>query len=65
MKKREEENKNQKSINTVLNKYKEKEILPLTCDLLILSGSAIVNESLLTGETFPLIKDSLIKSENN
>ena len=64
MKKNEEETKNQKSINTVLNKYKEKEILPVTCDMLILSGSVIVNESLLTGESFPKIKDSVTKSEH-
>ena len=64
MKKTEEETKNQKSINTVLNKYKEKEILPVTCDMLILSGSVIVNESMLTGESIPKIKDSVIKSEH-
>lgn len=29
------------------------------CDLLLLQGSAIVNESILTGETVPLIKDGL------
>ncbi len=29
------------------------------CDLVLLSGSAIVNESILTGETVPLIKDGL------
>ena len=64
MKKTEEETKNQKSINTVLNKYKEKEILPVTCDMLILSGSVIVNESMLTGKSFPKIKDSLTKCEH-
>lgn len=64
MKKTEEETKNQKSINTVLNKYKEKEILPVTCDMLILSGSVIVNESMLTGESIPKIKDSVTKSKH-
>ena len=61
VKKREEEAKNQKSINTVLNKYKEKDILPVTCDMVILNGNAIVNESMLTGESTPQIKDSVTK----
>ena len=64
IKKREEEAKNQKSINTVLNKYKEKDILPVTCDMLLLYGSAIVNESMLTGESIPQIKNSIRKIEN-
>ena len=63
MKKREEEANNQKSINTVLNKYKEKEVLPVTCDMIILTGSAIVNESMLNGESIPQIKDSISKME--
>ena len=29
------------------------------CDLLILSGSAVVNESILTGESQPLVKESI------
>ena len=64
VKKREEEEKNQKSINTVLNKYKEKDIIPVTCDMLLLSGSALVDESMLTGETIPQIKNSVTKMEN-
>lgn len=35
----------------------EHNIVP--CDMALLSGSAIVNESILTGETVPLIKDAL------
>ena len=31
----------------------------LPCDFLILKGSCVVNESILTGESVPLIKDSI------
>lgn len=60
---REDEIKNQKSINTVLNKYKEKEKIPVACDMLILSGSVNVNESMLNGESVPQIKDSIMKMD--
>lgn len=39
------------------NKVDKKSIVP--CDLLILSGSAVVNESILTGESQPLVKESI------
>ena len=29
------------------------------CDLIILSGSAVVNEAILTGESQPLVKESI------
>lgn len=63
-KKKAEEKNMQKSLNTVINKHKEKEPNPLTCDMLILNGSAIVNESMLTGESVPLIKDSIYKMDH-
>jgi P-type E1-E2 ATPase len=31
----------------------------LPCDMILLSGSAIINEALLTGESIPVIKESL------
>ena len=39
------------------NKADKKSMVP--CDLLIISGSAVVNESILTGESQPLVKESI------
>lgn len=39
-------------------KNESKPVLP--CDLVVLAGSCIVDESILTGESIPLIKDSIL-----
>ena len=39
-------------------KNESKPVLP--CDLVVLSGSCVVDESILTGESIPLIKDSIL-----
>ena len=43
------------------DKSKKKQTVP--CDLLIISGSAVVNESILTGESQPLVKESIANKD--
>jgi cation-transporting ATPase 13A1 len=38
---------------------RSKEDTPLPCDLLLLQGAAIVNEAMLSGESTPLLKESI------
>ena len=39
------------------DKSKKKQAVP--CDLVILSGSVVVNEAILTGESQPLVKEGI------
>lgn len=41
------------------NKTAKKQMVP--CDMLILSGSVVVNEAILTGESCPLVKEGIAK----
>lgn len=36
----------------------------IPCDLLLISGSAVVNEAILTGESQPLVKESIANRDN-
>ena len=44
------------------NAKDKKSMVP--CDLLILSGSAVVNEAILTGESQPLVKESIAQRDD-
>ena len=44
------------------DKNVKKSMVP--CDLLLLSGSAVVNEAILTGESQPLVKESIMAKDN-
>ena len=43
-------------------KNESKPVLP--CDLVVIAGSCVVDESILTGESVPLIKDSILHISN-
>ena len=62
MKKKAEEKRGLKSVNSVVTSNREKDPSPLTCDMLLLSGSVIANEAMLTGESIPQIKE-IIENE--
>ena len=64
LKHRAEAQRRQQSVSQVINRNRERESSPLTCDMLILSGSAIVNEAMLTGESVPQIKESINKVDS-
>jgi len=36
----------------------------MPCDLILLNGTAIMNESMLTGESIPVIKSALPYNDN-
>lgn len=64
VKKKSDEKRGVKSVNTLISSNKEKEPAPLTCDMLLLSGTAIINESMLTGESIPQMKEPVMKIDN-
>ncbi len=43
----------------------ENEGLPVPCDLVLLQGSCIVNEAMISGESTPLLKESLFEADGD
>ena len=39
--------------------------LPVPCDLVLLQGSCIVNEAMISGESTPLLKESLVEADGD
>lgn len=48
----------------LIKKDKEAKKSMIPCDLLLISGSAVVNEAILTGESQPLVKESIVHKDN-
>lgn len=48
----------------LLKKNKDSKVDLVPCDLLLISGSAVVNESILTGESQPLVKESIAAKDD-
>lgn len=47
----------------MIEKPTKQKTMVMPCDLLIISGSAVVNESILTGESQPLVKEGIAPKE--
>ena len=43
----------------------QKENLPMPCDCILINGSVIINESMLTGESTPIIKNQIQRINND
>ncbi len=43
----------------------QKENLPMPCDCILINGSVIINESMLTGESTPIIKNQIQRIKND
>jgi len=48
----------------LLKKNRDLKVDLIPCDLLLISGSAVVNEAILTGESQPLVKESISSKDD-